>query len=248
MASEQHGLRHELQGLTYGHISLGLMQNQAASTSGTPRTKNDWDFLFQSLFDEYFKSPSDVSTSIFAATLPPPDTTEASCSTSIDQDAPSPRSASTKRKLGSLGPDCVVFSCYTKAHISSLLERNNRAFKQVKKSPEDIRDIIMVTVHLKLLNFRFKDISMVIPFTQKTNSAESSSRIVDTSNMYTFQQPHIKTKRWTKDHQLETIVGNLTKPVSTRRQLATDALWWYFYAFLIKVELKNYEKAMKESC
>nr|GEU97312.1 hypothetical protein [Tanacetum cinerariifolium] len=32
---------------------------------------------------------------------------------------------------------------------------------QVKKSPEDIRDIIMVTVHLKLLTFRFKDTSMV---------------------------------------------------------------------------------------
>ncbi|GJV95702.1 hypothetical protein Tco_1547279, partial [Tanacetum coccineum] len=41
------------------------------------------------------------------------------------------------------------------------LERNNRVFKQVKKSPEDIRDIIMVTVRLKLLTFRFKDTSMV---------------------------------------------------------------------------------------
>ncbi|GKC72812.1 reverse transcriptase domain, reverse transcriptase zinc-binding domain protein [Tanacetum coccineum] len=41
------------------------------------------------------------------------------------------------------------------------LERNNRVFKQVKKSPEDIHDIIMVTVRLKLLTFRFKDTSMV---------------------------------------------------------------------------------------
>nr|GEV58111.1 hypothetical protein [Tanacetum cinerariifolium] len=41
------------------------------------------------------------------------------------------------------------------------LECNNRVYKQVKKSPEDIHDIIMVTVRLKLLTFRFKDTSMV---------------------------------------------------------------------------------------
>ncbi|GKF75013.1 retrovirus-related pol polyprotein from transposon TNT 1-94, partial [Tanacetum coccineum] len=35
---------------------------------------------------------------------------------------------------------------------------------------------------------------------QVTSSAESSLRIVNTSNMHTFQQPHVNTKRWTKDH------------------------------------------------
>ncbi|GJR74662.1 homeodomain-like protein [Tanacetum coccineum] len=41
------------------------------------------------------------------------------------------------------------------------LERNNRLFKKVNKSPEDIRDIIMIMVRLKILSFRFKDTSMV---------------------------------------------------------------------------------------
>ncbi|GJS60899.1 hypothetical protein Tco_0655683 [Tanacetum coccineum] len=36
------------------------------------------------------------------------------------------------------------------------LERNNKVFKKVKKSPEDIRDMVKVTVRLKLLSFRFK--------------------------------------------------------------------------------------------
>ncbi|GKD28826.1 hypothetical protein Tco_1239604 [Tanacetum coccineum] len=80
-----------------------------------------------------------------------------------------------------------------------------------------------------------------------TSSAESSSRIVDTSNMHTFQQPQINTKRWTKDHPLVTIIGNPSKPVSTRRQLATDALWCYFHTFLVKEEPKNYKEAMIES-
>ncbi|GJR75338.1 ribonuclease H-like domain-containing protein [Tanacetum coccineum] len=37
------------------------------------------------------------------------------------------------------------------------LERNNRLFKKTKQSPEELRDVIMVTVRLKLLSFRFKN-------------------------------------------------------------------------------------------
>ncbi|GKB83256.1 integrase, catalytic region, zinc finger, CCHC-type containing protein [Tanacetum coccineum] len=81
-----------------------------------------------------------------------------------------------------------------------------------------------------------------------TSLAKSSSRIVDTSNMHTLQQPPIYTKRWTKDHLLVTIIGDLSKPVSTRRQLSTDALWCYFHALLAKEESKNYKEAMEESC
>ncbi|GKF49839.1 homeodomain-like protein, partial [Tanacetum coccineum] len=36
------------------------------------------------------------------------------------------------------------------------LERNNITFKNVRRSPKEIRDIIMVIVHLKLLSLRFK--------------------------------------------------------------------------------------------
>ncbi|GKA12592.1 retrovirus-related pol polyprotein from transposon TNT 1-94 [Tanacetum coccineum] len=78
----------ELHGLTFGHISSGLVLNQAASTSTNPLTKNDWDLLFQPMFHEYFKPPSAVSTSIYAATLLPPDTVGASSSSSIDKDLP----------------------------------------------------------------------------------------------------------------------------------------------------------------
>ncbi|GJY21803.1 hypothetical protein Tco_0394369 [Tanacetum coccineum] len=90
MASEQHGSGPELYGLTSGHISSRLVLNQATSTSVKPPTKNDWDLLFQPMFDEYFKLPSAVSTLIFTATLLTPDTVGASSSTSINKDAPSP--------------------------------------------------------------------------------------------------------------------------------------------------------------
>ncbi|GJV34260.1 retrovirus-related pol polyprotein from transposon TNT 1-94 [Tanacetum coccineum] len=79
----------ELQPLTSGHINLGLVQNQAASTLTKPPSKNDLDLLFQPMFDEYFEqSPSVVSMTVFAETLLPPDTTEDYSFTTIDPDAP----------------------------------------------------------------------------------------------------------------------------------------------------------------
>ncbi|GJS71945.1 retrovirus-related pol polyprotein from transposon TNT 1-94 [Tanacetum coccineum] len=51
---------------------------------------------------------------------------------------------------------------------------------------------------------------------------ESSSRNVDNSNMHTFYQPHQFEHRWTKDHPLTQARGDPSKPVQTRRQLATD--------------------------
>nr|GEW52642.1 integrase, catalytic region, zinc finger, CCHC-type, peptidase aspartic, catalytic [Tanacetum cinerariifolium] len=81
----------ELQRLTSRHISSRLVLNQVASTLAKPPTKNDWDFLFQPFFDEYFKSPSVVSTLIFAAPLLLSDTARAySSSSSMYKDAPSP--------------------------------------------------------------------------------------------------------------------------------------------------------------
>nr|GEU56752.1 copia protein [Tanacetum cinerariifolium] len=87
MASKQFSSRPELQTLTSGHISLGLVPNQAASTSAKPPSKNELDLLFQSMFDEYFKPSSiTISMTVSAVTLPPQDIGEAS-STIIDQDA-----------------------------------------------------------------------------------------------------------------------------------------------------------------
>nr|GFA08706.1 retrotransposon protein, putative, unclassified [Tanacetum cinerariifolium] len=59
-------------------------------------------------------------------------------------------------------------------------------------------------------------------YTPVQEIAESSSRNIDNSNMHTFYQPHDFVYRWTKDHPLEQFRGNPSKPVQTRRQLATD--------------------------
>ncbi|GJY84167.1 retrovirus-related pol polyprotein from transposon TNT 1-94 [Tanacetum coccineum] len=47
---------------------------------------------------------------------------------------------------------------------------------------------------------------------------------------------------------MDNVIGNPSRPVSTRHQLQTEVMFCYFDAFLTFVELKNYKEALKESC
>ncbi|GKE96797.1 hypothetical protein Tco_1581652, partial [Tanacetum coccineum] len=50
------------------------------------------------------------------------------------------------------------------------------------------------------------------------------------------------------DHPLDNIIGNPSRPISTRKQLATDALWCHYNYVLSKVKPKNVKTAMDEAC
>ncbi|GJU78787.1 retrovirus-related pol polyprotein from transposon TNT 1-94 [Tanacetum coccineum] len=50
------------------------------------------------------------------------------------------------------------------------------------------------------------------------------------------------------DHPLDSIVGNPSRPVSTRKQLASDALWCCFHTELSKLEPKNFKMVVIEDC
>ncbi|GJW47083.1 retrovirus-related pol polyprotein from transposon TNT 1-94 [Tanacetum coccineum] len=70
---------------------------------------------------------------------------------------------------------------------------------------------------------QFQHDEFINPFcTPVREAVVSSSRNIDNSNIHTFYQPHDSEYRWTKDHPLEQVRGNPSKPVKTRRQLATD--------------------------
>nr|GFC29597.1 retrovirus-related Pol polyprotein from transposon TNT 1-94 [Tanacetum cinerariifolium] len=59
--------------------------------------------------------------------------------------------------------------------------------------------------------------------------------------------PH-HTSKWTKDHPLNNIIGQLDRPVSTQLQLHEQALFCYDDAFLTSVEPKTYKEALTQSC
>ncbi|GJT49818.1 hypothetical protein Tco_0975975 [Tanacetum coccineum] len=50
--------------------------------------------------------------------------------------------------------------------------------------------------------------------------------------------------KWTKDHPLENIIGELARPVSTRLQLHEQAIFCYYDAFLTSIKPKTYKDAL----
>ncbi|GJV46731.1 retrovirus-related pol polyprotein from transposon TNT 1-94 [Tanacetum coccineum] len=77
-------------------------------------------------------------------------------------------------------------------------------------------------------------------------SAQSSSGNVNSGNQPSYDLR--SSQRWTKDHPLDNIVGTPSRPVSTRKQLASDALWCCFHTELSRVEPKNFKMAVIEDC
>nr|GFB22320.1 integrase, catalytic region, zinc finger, CCHC-type, peptidase aspartic, catalytic [Tanacetum cinerariifolium] len=53
-------------------------------------------------------------------------------------------------------------------------------------------------------------------------AASSSSQNVNPSNMHTFYQPYPHEFQWTKDHPLEQVIREPSRPVLTRNQLRSD--------------------------
>ncbi|GJX83207.1 retrovirus-related pol polyprotein from transposon TNT 1-94 [Tanacetum coccineum] len=76
---------------------------------------------------------------------------------------------------------------------------------------------------------------------------ESYSRNIGKSNMHTFNQPQDSEYRWTKDHPLTHVRGDPSKPVQTRRQLATDPEMCMFALTVSTAEPKNIKEAMVDS-
>ncbi|GJX65620.1 retrovirus-related pol polyprotein from transposon TNT 1-94 [Tanacetum coccineum] len=56
-----------------------------------------------------------------------------------------------------------------------------------------------------------------------------------------IQSTHIhEQSKWTDTHPIDNIIWNPSRPVSTKKQLATDALWCFYISVLSKVVTKNY--------
>nr|GFC74831.1 retrovirus-related Pol polyprotein from transposon TNT 1-94 [Tanacetum cinerariifolium] len=109
MASEQSSSRPALQEMIPGTISSGLVQKPSSSTSYVSPTRNDWDLLFQPLFDELLNPPPSVDNQYAKVIVPiakvipqvDDDSTGSPSSTAVDQDAPSPSKSLTPTEIQS---------------------------------------------------------------------------------------------------------------------------------------------------
>nr|GFB11672.1 hypothetical protein [Tanacetum cinerariifolium] len=90
--------------------------------------------------------------------------------------------------------------------------------------------------------------TFVNPFaTSSSNDAETlSSQNVDPSNMHTFYQPYPHEFQWTKDHPLEKVIGEPSRPVLTRNQLRSDGDMCMYALTVSTMEPKNVKEAMTD--
>ncbi|GJS58520.1 retrovirus-related pol polyprotein from transposon TNT 1-94 [Tanacetum coccineum] len=89
MASEQFSSGPGLQGMTPATSSTGLGSNPVSQQPCLPPIRDDWDRLFQPMFDEYFNPPTIAVSPVPEAAAPRAEVlADSLVSTSIDQDAP----------------------------------------------------------------------------------------------------------------------------------------------------------------
>ncbi|GKF50860.1 hypothetical protein Tco_0147327 [Tanacetum coccineum] len=86
-----------------------------------------------------------------------------------------------------------------------------------------------------------------IPIPEIHSDQSSSSDSIHTI-VHPYHQISEHDSKWTKDHPLENIIGELARPISTRLQLHEQALFCYYDAFQTAVEPKMYKDALTQSC
>ncbi|GKD21096.1 retrovirus-related pol polyprotein from transposon TNT 1-94 [Tanacetum coccineum] len=200
-------------------ISLGLMPNPPPSIPFVPPSRTNWDILFQPLFDELLNPPSSVD-------RPAPEV----IAPIVEVVAPEP-AAST----GSPSSTTVDQDAPSPSNSQTTPETQSPVISNDVKEENHDLDV----AHMNNNPF------FGIPIPENDSEASFSSDVIPTIvNTAAHNSKHVT--KWTKDHPLDNIIGELKRPVSTRLQLHEQALFYYYDAFLTSVEPKNYKDALTQ--
>ncbi|GJX11362.1 retrovirus-related pol polyprotein from transposon TNT 1-94 [Tanacetum coccineum] len=207
--------------MTLATISSGLVPNPPLSTLFVPPSRSDWDLLFQPLFDELLTPPPSVD-------YPVPEVI-----------APIHEVVDPVHVVSTGSPSSTNVDQDAPSPSNSQTTPENQPLLIPNDVEEDNHDIEVA--HMG------NDPYFGIPILEVHSDQSSSSDII-----YTIVHPDHQisehNSKWTKDHPLENIIGELARPVSTRLQLHEQALFCYYDAFLTAVEPKTYKDALTQSC
>nr|GEV62273.1 hypothetical protein [Tanacetum cinerariifolium] len=221
MASEHNSSGPALHEITPTTISLGLVPNTLPLTPFVPPTRTDWDMLFQLLFDELLNPPPSVDH--LASKDISPITEVIAPEPAASTDSPS----STTVDKDAPSPSNSQTTPETQPPvIPNDVEEDNHDIEVAHMGNDPYFGILISEVP-----------------SDQSLSSESIHTIVHPDHQI-FEH----NSKWTKDHQLENIIGKLARPVSTRLQLHEQALFCYYDAFLTAVEPKTYKDALTQAC
>ncbi|GJT99706.1 putative ribonuclease H-like domain-containing protein [Tanacetum coccineum] len=221
MASEHSSLEPALHEMTPATISSGLVPNPPPSTPFVPPSRTDWDLLFQPLFDELLNPPSSV-------------------------DRPAPEVIAPIAKVVAPEPAASTGSPSSTTVDQDAPSPSNSQTTPETQSPIISNDVEEENHDLDVAHMN-NDPFFGILIPENDSEASSSSDVIPTI-VHTAAPNSEHVTKWTKDHPLDNIIGELGRPVSTRLQLHEQALFCYYDAFLSSVEPKTYKDALTQAC
>ncbi|GJT56298.1 retrovirus-related pol polyprotein from transposon TNT 1-94 [Tanacetum coccineum] len=221
MASEHSSSGPALHEMTPVSISSGLVPNPPPLTPFVPPSRSDWDLLFQPMFDESLNPPPYVD-------LQAPEVI-----------APIPEVVAPEHAVSTGSPSSTTVDQDAPSPSNSHTTQETQTPIISHDVEEDNHDIEVA--HMG------NDPYFGIPIPEVTSDQSSSSDVIHTIVPPDHQVSEHNSK-WTKDHPLENIIGDLDRPVSTRLQIHEQALFCYYDAFLTSVEPKNYKDALTQAC
>ncbi|GJU22394.1 putative ribonuclease H-like domain-containing protein [Tanacetum coccineum] len=220
MASEHSSSGPALHEMTPATISSGLVPNPPPSTPFVPPSRTDWDILFQPLFDELLTPPPSVDHPAPKVIAPIAEVV-----------APEPAASTGSPSSTTVDQDAPSpsNSQTTPKRISySLLMKLKKANNDLEFTHGITDSVFGILILEMILMHLLFEIILQLCIQLLPNSVYCT--------------------KWTKDHPLENIIGELERPVSTRLQLHEQALFCYYDAFLTSVEPKNYKDALTQAC
>ncbi|GKA38961.1 retrovirus-related pol polyprotein from transposon TNT 1-94 [Tanacetum coccineum] len=221
MASEHSSSGPTLHEMTPATISSGLVPNPPPLTSFVPPSRIDWDILFQSMFDELLTPPPSVDYPAYEVIAPVHELV-----------APVPAISTNSPSLTNVDQDAPSLSHSKTTPKTQPLVISNDV-------EEDNHDIEIA--HMG--NYPYFDIPILEIPSDQSSSSDSIHTIVHPGHQISEHN-----SKWTKDHPLKNIIGELARPVSTRLELHEQDLFCYYDAFLTSVEPKTYKDALTQSC
>ncbi|GKD83725.1 putative ribonuclease H-like domain-containing protein, partial [Tanacetum coccineum] len=221
IASEHSSSGPALHKMTPATISSGLVPNPYPSTLFVPPSRFDWDIFFQPLFDKLHTPPPNVD-------LPAPEV----IAPIVEVVTPEPADSTGSPSSTTVDQDAPSVS-------NSQSTTETQSYVISNDVEEDDHDLDVAHMN--------KDQFFGIPIPEHDSKASSSSDVIPTV-VHTAIPYSKHVNKWTKDHPLENIIGELQRPVSTRLQLYKQALFCYYDAFLTSLEPKNYKDALTQAC
>ncbi|GJW20072.1 retrovirus-related pol polyprotein from transposon TNT 1-94 [Tanacetum coccineum] len=186
MASEHSSSGPALHEMTPATISSGLVPNPPPSTPFVPPLRTDWDLLFQPLFDELLNPPSSVD-------RPAPEV----IAPIAEVVAPEPAASTGSPSSTTVNQDAPSPSnSQTTPKTQSLVISNN--------VEEDNHDLDVAHMN--------NDPFFGIPIPENDSEASSSLDVIPIV-MHNAAPNSEHVTKWTKDHPLDNIIGELERPV-----------------------------------